>query len=480
MLFPAPNHTNVDNPLGSAFALTVTGVFIQGLARFGYSFLVVHLMGVEANGQVAFMISVATLLVLLWPQATGTAAAKYIAMARGRGDPVAQAAVAAYTARWAGLSAVLLGVAGALWVGWQTDTGWVPAVSTGLLVVALGAYTFVRGVRTGNNQFVTATAWDTISSVLTLTLLAVVLVAGWQPLLLLPLCLGYLLFALPSWPRPSPVPLDTPTRRAIVGFTAWGSVQLLAASGLLQLSVVLGRAHDTLTALGLYGIAVSVATPASMLSGAMLTALAPAVARRFAAGDHAGLTAEVDRVMRIMVTVFLPVFGLLILWAGPVLGLLFQDRGTPAQPLLVVLLLAVSVSSFNAANLRLNGTQAWGVKALAASNVTGFLVGLSVILWVGPTLGVMGSAIGYLVGSLVAAVGPLVIVWRVDAMRWWPLVLRITTGYSLILTGRWWLGDHFHLIPTLGASAAFLILWAALSYRDLALLARSVIPRRNS
>ena len=92
----------------------------------------------------------------------------------------------------------------------------------------------------------------------------------------------------------------------------------------------------------------------------------------------------------------------------------------------------------------------------------------------------VGGAIGYLVGSLVAAVGPMVIVWRVDAMRWWPLVLRITTGYSLILTGRWWLGDHFHLIPTLGASAAFLILWAALSYRDLALLARSVIPRRNS
>ena len=59
-------------------------------------------------------------------------------------------------------------------------------------------------------------------------------------------------------------------------------------------------------------------------------------------------------------------------------------------------------------------------------------------------------------------------------------MLRIATGYSLILTGRWWLGDHFHLIPTLGASAAFLILWAALSYRDLALLARSVIPRRNS
>lgn len=480
MLFPAPNHTNVDNPLGSAFALTVTGVLVQGLARFGYSFLVVHLMGVQANGQVAFMISVATLLVLAWPQATGTAAAKYIAMARGRGDPVAQAAVAAYTARLVGASTVVLGAAATLWVGFSAGFSWVPALSTGLLVIALGAYAFVRGVRTGNNQFVTTTVWDMISSVVTLGLLAVVLVAGWEPVLLLPLCLGYLLYALPSWPRPSPVALDATTRRAVVGFTGWGSVQLLAASGLLQLSVVLGRTHDTLTALGLYAIAVSVATPASMLSGAMLTALAPAVARRYAAGDRVGLAGEVDRVMRIMVTVFLPVFGLLILWAGPVLAVLFGARGAPAEPLLVVLLLAVSVSSFNAANLRLNGAQAWGVKALAASNVTGFLVGLGVILWTGPALGVMGSALGYLAGSLVSAVGPLVIVWRVDRMRWGLLVLRITGGYALILTGRWWLGDQTHLVPTLVASAVFLTVWAALSYRDLTPLARSVIPRRNT
>lgn len=119
------------------------------------------------------------------------------------------------------------------------------------------------------------------------------------------------------------------------------------------------------------------------------------------------------------------------------LGLVFGDRGAPTESLLVVLLLAVSVSSFNAVNLRLNGTQAWGVKALAASNVTGFLVGLSVILWAGPSLGVMVSVIGYLTGSLISAVGPTVIVWRVDRMRWGLLVLRIAASYALILTGRW-------------------------------------------
>lgn len=477
VLFPAPNHANVDNPLGSAFVLTVVAVFIQGLARFGYSFLVVRLLGVEANGDVAFMISVATLLVLLWPQATGMAAAKYIAMARGRADLADQGAVAACTAWSAALSAAFLGLVATLYVGLHEDTTWVGALSTGLLVLSLGAYTFVRGVRTGNNQFVSTAAWDTISSALTLALLLLVLIAGWEPVLLVPLCLGYLIFALPSWPRRSNTRLNAGTRRAVLGFTAWGSLQLLAASGLLQISVVIGKITDTDTALGLYGIAVAVATPASMLSGAMLTALAPTIARRFAAGDRIGLSGEVDRVMHTMVTIFLPVFGFLILWAEPILRILFKDRGVPAQPLLVVLLFAVSVTSFNAANLRLNGTEPWGVKALAISNVLGFLAGVGVILWLAPTMGVMGSAIGYLVGSAVSAVGPLVTVWRLDRMPWWPVMVRVLTGYALILVALWWLRGNFQILPTLLASAVFLIGWATFSYRDLRSLVVALTAR---
>ena len=78
------------------------------------------------------------------------------------------------------------------------------------LVVALSAYNFVRGVRTGNNQFVTTAVWDCISSGVTLTLLLLVLLGGFTPLLLLPLSLGYLIYAIPGWPRTSggPLPLS--------------------------------------------------------------------------------------------------------------------------------------------------------------------------------------------------------------------------------------------------------------------------------
>ncbi|MFI7484034.1 lipopolysaccharide biosynthesis protein [Kocuria sp. M1R5S2] len=476
ILFPPPNHENTDNPLGSAFALTVVAVFVQGLSRFGYSLLVGRLMGAETLGEVNLTISLALFLVLLWPQASGTAASKFIAMARGREDRRAQAATASFTATSAAAGMAVLSVSAVLYAAFVLELSWGYALSSGLLVLSLSAYNFVRGVRTGNNQFVTTTAWDTISSFLTLTLLLLVLLAGWHWVLLLPLITGYAVYALPSWPRRSGSRLSPAQRREILVFTAWGSAHIVAASGLMQLSLVIGDGFDTKAAVGLYASAVALATPASMLSGAMITALSPSVARMFAAGDTAGLTRAVDGILRTMVTVFLPVFGVGILWAEPVL-LIFGEEYRAAEPLLVLLFFAVSATSFNAANARLNGTERWGIKVLAAANGCGLLLGVTTMLLLGPRLGIAASALGYLVGSLVSAVLPLLVVWRLDRMRWGGLLLRITAGYTMVLGGLLLLGPGFRVLPTLGVTAVFLVVWAALSARDLRPVAGAVAGR---
>lgn len=469
ILFPPPNHANTDNPLGSAFALTVVAVFVQGLSRFGYSVLVGNLLGQEALAEVNLTISLALFLVLLWPQASGTGAAKFIAMARGRQDPEGQAATASFTASSASAGMALLSVSAVLYAAFALELSWGFALSAGLLVLSLSAYNFVRGVRTGNNQFVTTTAWDTISSFLTLTLLLLVLLAGWHWVLLLPLILGYTVYALPSWPRRTGARLDPAVRREILVFTAWGSAHLLAASGLMQLSLVIGDGFATKAEVGLYAAAVSLATPASMLSGAMLTALSPSVARMYAAGDTAGLTRQVDTILRTMVTVFLPVFGVGALWAEPVLRVVYfgDPEFAEAEPLLVLLFLAVSATSFNAANARLNGTEPWGVKVLAAANGLGLVVGVVTMLLLGPELGITASAVGYLVGSLLSAVLPLLVVWRLDRMRWGTVLLRIVAGYAMILVALQVLGPDFRVLPALGATAVFLAVWAGLSARDL-------------
>ena len=108
ILFPPPNHENRDNPLGSSFALTVIAVFVQGLSRFGYSLLVGNMLGSEILGQVNLAISLALFLVLLWPQASGNAASKFIAMARGQQHREEQLSVAVYTSRTAALASACL------------------------------------------------------------------------------------------------------------------------------------------------------------------------------------------------------------------------------------------------------------------------------------------------------------------------------------------------------------------------------------
>ncbi|KUG52180.1 MULTISPECIES: lipopolysaccharide biosynthesis protein [Kocuria] len=476
ILFPPPNHANTDNPLGSAFALTVVAVFVQGLSRFGYSVLVGRLLGQETLGEVNLTISLALFLVLLWPQASGTAASKFIAMARGRQDPEGQAATASFAATSAAAGMALLSVSAVLYAAFVLELSWGYAVSAGLLVLALSAYNFVRGVRTGNNQFVTTTAWDTISSFLTLTLLLLVLLAGWHWALLLPLITGYTVYALPSWPRRTGARLDPARRRAILVFTAWGSAHIVAATGLMQLSLVIGDGFATKAEVGLYASAVALATPASMLSGAMLTALSPSVARMFSAGDTAGLTGQVDVILRTMVTVFLPVFGVGILWAEPVL-LIFGQEYQEAEPLLVVLFFAVSATSFNAANARLNGTEPWGIKVLAAANGLGLGLGVLTMLLLGPELGIMASAVGYLVGSLLSSVLPLLVVWRLDRMAWGTVLLRIVAGYAMVLAALQVLGPDFRVLPALGATAVFLAVWAGLSLRDLRPAVRAVRAR---
>ena len=480
ILFPPPNHENTDNPIGSSFALTVVAVFVQGLSRFGYSLLIGNMLGSEILGQINLAISLALFLVLLWPQASGNAAAKFIARARGQQHRGEQLAVAAYTSRSAATATAALSVVAVAVATVFLHLPWPYAFSAGLLVASLSAYNFVRGVRTGNNQFVTTAAWDCISSGVTLTLLLAVLLGGFSPLLLLPLSVGYLLYAVPGWPRSAGESLPRPVKREINSFTAWASINILTASGLLQLSMMLGKLYDTPEAVGQYSAAVSIATPASMLSSSMLVALSPAVARMYTSGDLTGMRRQLDSILRVMVLVFLPVFGVGILWAEPVISVFYGARAhefAQAAPLLIVLFFAVSATSFNASNSRLQGGESWGVRAMAACNALGLVLGVCTIVWWGPRLGVMAAALGYLVGCLISSLGPLVIVWVHDRMTWAGLMCRVVAGYALIAASLWLVTTHEGLAVNVLATLGFVVLWTAVSWRDVAPHARSFARR---
>lgn len=469
LLFPRAGYENVDVGLPSAFITTAVGTFVQGLTRLGYSILIGRILGAEALGVVGQVIALTSFLVLLWPAAGANAASKYISSARGKDDP-GLAAASAWTISLLALAVmVLLAGVGAAYAATVLDLAAGGALSTALLVVSLSAYNVVRGVRVGSNQFVTAALWDCLSTVLALSLLALVLVGRLDALLLIPLSCGYLAFAVSGWPRPAPLIRDRRLLRDIVHFTAFSATALLASGGLLQLTVVLARIWSTTEQVGYLSAAVQLATPASMLSGALLTALSPPIVRRWASGDLAGMRAQLDAIMRMMVAFFLPVFALGVLWAEPLITLVYGPGFAAGSAVLTVMFLAVSLTCFNASNVRLNGTDARGIREIAAANVAGLVIGLAVTAAVSPALGIIGTACGYLSGAAVVSAVPYLIVWRRDSMRWGGLTALILMGLAVIVAFAWW---HNTLTASpwrgIAVSVAFVAIWMLLCRRQVA------------
>jgi len=473
LLRPPPNLSDADASVASALTLTVVGVVTQGVARFGFGILVGRIAGKDLLGESNLALSLGTFLVLCWPQASGTAASKYIAMARGARDARQQAAVAAYTARLAAGSAAVLSVVAVVIAATTLGLDAAHSVQTGLFVLSLSAYNYVRGVRAGNNAFVTSAAWDAISASISLTLTLLVLLADWPTLVLIPLIVGYMSYAIAGWPRAGGSP-SAALRWEIVSFVAWATVHVVAAGGLLQLTMLLVSRHATSSELGDYAAALTLATPAGLLAIVLRTALAPTVARMFAAGDLAGVRRRVDSMMRAMVAIFVPVFGVGILWSHTLLRVGFGDRFVGGSRLLVLLLLGVSFTAINASHLRLIGTVHSGVRTLAACNVFGLVCGVTVLEATAPDLGVEAGAWGYLVGSAISWLIAMAVVWRMDRMRWHLVVARMALGYSLALAGTAYVDDSAVARPAL-ATAVLLLCWMLVSGPDI----RAVFARRS-
>ena len=80
--------------------------------------------------------------------------------------------------------------------------------------------------------------WDAIAGGVALVAVTVVLTLDLTAFALLPLALGYALFAVVSWPARVSGRVDAALRRQIDHFVLFGAVSRLASGGLLQLSQI--------------------------------------------------------------------------------------------------------------------------------------------------------------------------------------------------------------------------------------------------
>lgn len=467
-----------DAPLAAQTALSTLGILVQGVVRFVFSVLVGNAFGKVVLGAANAAISLALFTSLLHPSAAAQTATKFVARARGAGELDEARAATAYLARWTALSTVLLGVAAAAVAPWLLGLGPTEAVLTGALVVTYSGYMFTRGTLFGAGYVRRATVWDLLTSALSLAALAVVVVGGETAWVLAPLVLGYGVYVAANLPRRAVGAVPVSVRREMNGFLALTLVNSVATGGFLQLAMVGARYWDPEGA-GAFAAALTLATPASLLSRSLSLVLLPSLATAYGRGDHDSVRRQTDVSTRVLMLLGLAAFGPLMLLSPTLIDLFFRRDGfEEAAVLLPLLLVAVMLLNvvIGATNTLLTREQQHA-RIVVAASVTGAVVGGLWWLVAAPGGGVLAIAVGYLVGTAVVSVVPVAVAWRIDRQRWLGPVARFVVG-TVVAAGLVWWEQQADAGTALqvALAAGFLGAWLAVGRSDTA-LALSMLRR---
>jgi putative peptidoglycan lipid II flippase len=463
-----PARAESDAALAAQTILSTLGILVQGGVRFVFSVLVGNAFGKLVLGAANAAISLALFASLVHPSAAAQTATKFVARARGARDFEGAAAATAYLARWTALSSVALGVVGALVAPALLGLGAVESALTGALVVAYSGYMFTRGVLFGSGCVQRATVWDLISSAISLAALAAVVVAGETAWILLPLVLGYAVYVAANLPRRSRATVPADLRREMNGFLGLTLVNSVATGGFLQLSMVAAQHWDPEGA-GAFAAALTLATPASLASRSLSLVLLPSLATAYGRGDHDSVRRQTDISTRVLAVVSLATFGPLMLLSPTLISLFFRRDGfDEAVILLPILLAAVMVLNvvIGATNSLLTREQRHA-RVVVAASVVGALAGAAWWLVAAPTGGVHAVAVGYLGGTLIVSVIPVVVAWRLDHHAWAGLVTRFVGMTAVAGALVWWEeSTGASLLVQLLLAVGFVGCWIGISWKD--------------
>lgn len=465
--------------LASQGLLSTLGIVVQGAVRFLFSVIVGNVFGKIVLGAANSAIAVALFASLLQPSAAASSSTKFVARARGAGDFDLADEVSTYLVRRTTVAALVLGVSAALVAPFLLDLGVVDALLTGLLVITYSGYMFLRGTMFGLGMVERATVWDVVSAAAALAALAFVVKTGMSGIVLLPLALGYGVYVLANVPVRGRVSLDTRARREIDRFVRLTLVNSLATGGLLQMAMVVARIEDPRGA-GAFAAALSLATPASLVSRSLSLVLFPSLSAAYGRGDHASLRSQVDTATRALSVISVGIFGPLMILSPLLIGTFYRRGGfEEAAVLLVPLLLAVLLLNvvIGPTNSLLTREHRHA-RIVMVSGLSGAAVGAS--FWVGavPAFGVFGVALGYLAGTTVMAIVPAVVAWRLDRHPWTALWVRfvlgtgLAVGLAVLVQAR-----DLGVVLQVALATAMLLAWTLISYRDVAMTVRLVLRR---
>jgi O-antigen/teichoic acid export membrane protein len=246
--------------------------------------------------------------------------------------------------------------------------------------------------------------------------------------------------------------------------------------------LVLARHWSNRQEVALLGAAVFLATPASMLASALAQVLFPAVARGAAGGQEGRVRAQIDLATRGLVVALIAALGSVALMAPVLLRFIYGERYAGASTLLAILATAVAlVSMANGATALLMGGGEQGMRVVAGIQAAGTTIALLTLLFLSPSLGTGGSALGVLVGSAISGLGPLVVVWRRERMRWGGLMFRAALGLALLWCAILALSlTDAPAVADVAGTAVWLSTWGAITWPEIRRLIPGAAPIRRT
>ena len=478
---PAPP---ADASLRSRAALSTYATAVQGLARLLYGVLVGHLGSRVLLGQTTTSLSLSVFTSQVWAAPASVAGTRFVAAHAALGEDEAAAVVARHIAvRSARIALVLptvLALVGSVVLGFSAAH----TIGTVLLAFSYSMYITLRGIQYGALRFRHVAVWDSIAGATALVVDTAVLALDLTALALLPLALGYALFAVVSWPARVASRVDPALRRQIDHFVLFGAVSGLASGGLLQLSQLAAHHYSGPAQAGDFGAALTLATPASMLSVALSTVFVPPLVAAAGRGDRASVHSQSDAIARRLTAIFVGLFGVLVIVSPLAIAVVWGKEYEAAAEILPVMLVAVMLTSIAiGAATTLQSTRLRGPREVAVVNVAGLVVSLAVWPFLAPRYGTVGVAVGYLIGSGLASLGLLATVWWVERHHWLGLAAKLVGGTAvvLVLAGLAQRVDGpAGALVQLGAAAVFALAWVLLNRRDVAALWATVRGRSTT
>lgn len=394
---------------------SVIGIGLTGVSRFAYTVVIGRILGADMLAAVSAALALTTIVSSIWPTGLGASGAHHVATKLSQGQSFQRLVRHLEMSFLASAAAIVLVTIGYSALSFHETAVFFAAVV--VLAVSYSGYILARSLQLAVGQARRAAAWDAINAAISLLGLMIVLLLRQPQFVLWPMALGFVVFMVQALvdlrgrAQIGTAEVAVPGK-AIAITTIWNSVSLLTSNGLIQFSMLIVFVAEPHASSGLFAAAMSLATPAAMLSQALSQVLIPRIsAWRVTEADHG--RRQYARIFWALGALFTVVFGAVIALAPLVVAVFYGKNFADAVGMLIILLAgmwAFSIGIVATACLLAHRRERLVALVSASSFVIGFV---TILLSAGPfgwgLASAMGVALGYAVGGFVLSLAS----WRI-------------------------------------------------------------------